>query len=460
MRNHEIVVMPEGWLSRGEAVVHGDGRQLAIFGGIPGERARVRITSERAREVRGRFIGPAGDKHAWRVMPPCEKWASCGRCRLMHVAPEGQRAMRAQLWKEAFGELQVTPREVGDAGAADALYALTLLAGRSDEGRARLGMAGALGGIIPVPACPVTTPELRMFMTAAAHHMLEQGLRPFDGRGGSFRGIVVREALSTGEAIATLVFAKPVPFSRPYADSLGQARAALVGICAHWNDEPHGDMVDASLAITPVLGRPIFEDHFGALRFRLGGLDPWYDTVAAREADLAVPELLGVTSGDAVVDIGCGAGARTLALVKVSGWGVGLDTREGVLERARDNASLNNVPAEFVAGEALSEALATVASRLEGRRPLVVVDTGTKGLDKDLGAALAALAPRRVLVLGSNPRALARDAKAWVGEGYRLRSVTCYDVDPHTPFSRGAALLESNDTSAPTLRAPRRTIVR
>lgn len=458
MRQKEIVVTPEGWLSRGEASLRGDGRQLAVFGGIPGEPALVRLLKEHDREVRGRFVAPARDKHRWRQTPPCERWASCGRCAIMHLVEEGQVAMRMGLWREAFAGIGDVGMEEGEAGAADCLHALTLLAGRSDEGRARLGMAGLLGGVLPVPACPVTTPELRMFMTAAAHHMLELDLRPHDRRGGTFRGIRVRESLTTGEAIAAMVFTRPIPFSRPYAEALGQARPALVGVVAHWNDTP--GLLDPTLATTPTLGRPWFEDQAGGLRFRLGALDPWYDTVAARDADIAAAAWLGAQPGDAVLDIGAGSGLRTLLLAKASGWAAGLDVRAGTLERARENAMLNRVHAEFHVAEGLTEGFEHLAPRLEGRRPLVVVDTGTRGFERSMGQGLLALSPRRVLLLGTNPRAMARDSRAFLQEGYRFAGARTFHVDPHTPFSRGAVLLVSPDDSPPELRAPRRKLVR
>jgi 23S rRNA (uracil1939-C5)-methyltransferase len=458
MRQKEIVVTPEGWLSRGEASLRGDGRQLAIFGGIPGEPALVRLLKESDREVRARFVAPSRDKHRWRQIPPCERWASCGRCSIMHLVEEGQRAMRKSLWREAFAGIAEVSAEEGDPGSADSLHALTLLAGRSDEGRARLGMAGLLGGVLPVPACPVTTPELRMFMTAAAHHMLELDLRPYDRRGGTFRGIRVRESLTTGEAIAAMVFTRPLPFARAYAEALAQARPALVGVVAHWNDTP--TLFDATLATTPSLGRPWYEEHAGELRFRLSALDPWYDTAAARDSDLAVAAWLDAQPGDAVVDVNCGAGLRTLTLAKTSGWAVGLDVRAGTLERARENASLNRAHAEFHVAEGLTEGLAQLGPRLEGRRPLAVVDTSTRGFERSMGEGLLALSPRKILLLGTNPRAMARDTRAFLSEGFRLAGVRSFHVDPHTPFSRGAVLLVSPDDTPPEVRAPRRKLVR
>ena len=65
------------------------------------------------------------------------------------------------------------------------------------------------------------------------------------------------------------------------------------------------------------------------------------------------------------------------------------------------------------------------------------------------------------MLLGTNPRALARDATAFVHAGKFVRGPgETRDVDPHTPFAQGIVVLDSTDGSAPTKRAPRRMLAR
>jgi 23S rRNA (uracil1939-C5)-methyltransferase len=468
MERKEFVVTPEAWLSRGEASVAGDGVQLSVFGGIPGERARVRVVSERPHQVRSRWIGPAGPRHPDRVQAPCERWGSCGRCSLMHLRPEGARNARRTIWSEAFHGAPCTLDEAGaPLAGSDVLHAVTLLAGRSDIGRARLGVEG-LNGIVAIPDCPVVVPTLRKLMGTAAHAMIAQRLRPVGMAGGTFLGLVARAALTSEDVVATLAFTRAVPFARAYAEGLLAEVPQLAGVVAHWCEtKPARGLIGPGAEVSVLEGRPWLEetvsDAAGPLKVRVGAADPWHATQGALAAHLAAVEALGAGPGDTPVDLGCGVGLRTLLLARRAGWALGVDQEAHGLARARQSAAPDGNRAMFLGLEEGDSAVShpEVVARVEGRRPHVLLDTGTRGLDPATRALLQRWNPRRVVLIGTNPRALANDASTALGTGgLSLTRISLHDADPHTPHGVGLVVLDSTDTTAATRRAPRRTLVR
>jgi 23S rRNA (uracil1939-C5)-methyltransferase len=455
MARDEAVLVPDGWLSRGEAFVRGDGGQLAILGGIPGERVRVRITSRGAHQDRARVVSPMGRPHPDRVEPPCEKWSTCGRCTLMHLSERGRDGMRRSLLQDVFGGAPFPVREVPAAAATDLHYA-ELRYGVSDSGRPRLGVVGREGGLVAIPACPAVTPVLRELMKVLAHHLLDMNIRPF-GFGGPFRGARVRQS-SQGELALTLVFGRPVPFARDLAERVAGGVMELRSAHVHWNDDPDS-FIGPEPETAPVYGSYTLDECLGPIRLRLGPLDPWTQTPAGAAAHVAAVDMLEVSEGDAVLDLRCGSGARSLLAASRGAGVVGVDPNVRVLERARENAALNGQDAIFVDAE-LEEAVNAVSTRLQGRRPLVIADTLTRGLPDARLSEIIALSPRRVVLLCSNPRALARDMRVLMDLGLRPVGVDAHDVDPYTPFSLLVARLDHPDTSPPERRAPRRTRVR
>ncbi len=455
MRPDEFVVVPDGWLSRGQAFVRGDGAQLVIPGGIPGERVRVRVTSRTPHQVFAKVQEPILAPHPDRVVPPCERLPYCGRCTLMHLNDRGIDAAQRGIIELALREAGVQPRlePIVHSHQLDSIHSLDLLAGYSDEGSARLGVTAAKGGLIPIPLCNIVTPVLREIMKVAAHHMRALDIRPADGRSGTLRRVRAMQVPGTDEVLMILGTIRKNPVLRDYAVAMGAAVPQLASVYLHREeDDPTGE----DLFLT--YGKPAIEWSAGWLRLKVGPKDPMpaHPALAMKMAEDVVTAL-NPQKGDAVVDIGSGMGLRTMLLAKKSGWALGVESSEDLVRHARENAATNQVSAEFFEGP-VTEALES--PRLAGLRPLVYLDAERRGLDGEVMTALEQLSPRRIALACTNPRALARDIALLSGKGYDLRRIVSYDVSPFTPFVESVALLVSRDLRGPERRAPQRRTVR
>ena len=98
----------------GHFIAHSDGRTLFVRHALPGETARVRITSVSRKLVRAdavEILAPSPD----RVPAPCP-WAhpdGCGGCDFQHVALPAQRRLKQQVLSEALARFgRLTPDEL------------------------------------------------------------------------------------------------------------------------------------------------------------------------------------------------------------------------------------------------------------------------------------------------------------------------------------------------------------
>jgi 23S rRNA (uracil1939-C5)-methyltransferase len=453
----EFVVVPDGWLSRGQAFVRGSGVQLVVSGGIPGEEVRVRVTGRTTHQVFARAIGPEKNPHPSRVAPVCDRYNPCGRCPWMHMNPEGIASAQKSMLAEAFRDaaIPVVPLD-GPITDASGVHTIELVAGFSDEKHIRIGVSGADGrDVVPIPRCHVVTEPIREAMKVLAHHIRELMIYPYDGANGILKRIRIIQAPASNELLITLVTAKRNYLLGQLAQAVGAAMPEVGSIYAFQDqadppEEPfllYGkDLVEGSVLL-PV-----------PTRVRCGPIDffPGHPLLAAKAATDAV-RLLEVTSEDAVVELGTGAAFRSLALAKQAGWVLGIDPSPMAILRARENASLNQLNAEFQVAT-VTEAMEN--PRIAGLRPLVCIDTERKGLEAPDLEALLAAAPRKLFLSCANPRALAKDIAAIVRRGYLLKRISAYDVAPFTPFTENTALLVSPDQRRPQRRAPRRKTVR
>jgi 23S rRNA (uracil1939-C5)-methyltransferase len=143
-----------------------------------------------------------------------------------------------------------------------------------------------------------------------------------------------------------------------------------------------------------------------------------------------------------VLDLYCGLGNFTLALAKCAGRVVGVEGEAGLVARARQNALRNGLAnVEFHMGD-LSKPTALPAAWLQGPYTQVLLDPPRAGAAPDMLAAIARVAPERVLYVSCHPGSLARDLGLLVHEhGFLLEAAGVVDMFPHTAHVESLALL-------------------
>jgi 23S rRNA (uracil1939-C5)-methyltransferase len=119
-----------------------------------------------------------------------------------------------------------------------------------------------------------------------------------------------------------------------------------------------------------------------------------------------------------------------------------VEGERGLVERARHNARRNDITnVEFHAGD-LSKSTELNAGWLRGPYSHVLLDPPRVGAAPELLAAVARLAPQRVLYVSCHPGSLARDLGILVHEhGFIVESAGVVDMFPHTTHVESMALL-------------------
>lgn len=472
MGPRDYIVMPERWLPSGETLVRGDRRSLLLWGAIPGERAEVLVFDEDAHQDRGRFKAPAGPAHPARREPPCDRFDVCGACPLMHVVPSAGAQARLGLVRDALAEHGLAAHAPAQLvaspdGERDFRHIVRLSVGVSDQGHIRVGVPSRDGHrVVPIPDCLVVTRTLRDAMELVAHHVIELNIYPYDpeARRGLLRKVLLRQSRTTGEVLVTLIAGRKQPLFWDLAERLSAGLAAITGVHLHVNDDP-GDSLfapdgDGLVSAWRLNGKDTIDEALADIRVRIGPGDayPSNPAVAERMA-LDLRDALAPDVRRPLVDLHCGVGAMTLAVGRAHPFKLGLEHSTNEIDRARENATLNRITAEFVAGP-VPELLPDVARRLAGTAPVVLVDAGPAGLEPDMVAGIETLRPARLAIRCSNPRALARDLADLGARDWKVERVLAYDMFPQTARVELMALVSPAGPPAAERRAPRRMVVR
>ena len=156
----------------------------------------------------------------------------------------------------------------------------------------------------------------------------------------------------------------------------------------------------------------------------------------------SVLTLGGISSGNEVIDLYCGAGNLTVPVARRGARVLGVERSARATADAEANArrlGLDNCL--FLCGP-VEKALANLAA--ERPRPQVVILDPPRGGSAAILADMVRLGPRRVVYVSCDPPTLARDLATLARHGYHLEAVQPIDFFPHTYHLEVVAALRAS----------------
>jgi tRNA/tmRNA/rRNA uracil-C5-methylase (TrmA/RlmC/RlmD family) len=379
------VAVSERMAAGGDAIAQlDDGRVLFVEGALPGEVVSVEITERHASWARARAVSVARPSPD-RIQPPCPRHhEGCGGCPWQHVEADAQVGLKQEIVDAAL-------RRAGHRGDVERLPARRIPAfGYRTTMRVAAASDGRLGlrrrhehSVVPAAGCMVAHPRVEELI----------GRSRLPGASGA----ILRVGLSGGERLVV----------------------ALGHVAAGWS-------VPEDVRVVGAGERGWVHESVGGLRWRVSGrsffqsgpagADALVDVVREAAADALGP---GATLVDAF------AGVGVLGGVLAASTGCRLVAIESHPEAVAD-AAVNLAPLD---AQVVQDDVARWPPRLADA---VVADPSRRGLGRRVAANLAGTGAGRLVLVGCDPAAFARDAVLLEAEGYRLRAVALVDLFPQT----------------------------
>lgn len=428
-----------GLTHEGEGVVRG-GKTVFVAGALPGERIRFRRTRSHRQHDDGELLEVLESSPA-RVAPGCPHFGVCGGCALQHLTPSAQLLAKEQELKDTLARVARTAPERWLPPLAGPAWGY--------RRRARLGAkfvarkARVVVGFRERAAPYVADLKSCRVLAAPADGLIEPLAELLTGL--SIRERVPQIELAVGDDATALVLR--VLEAPPEADLASlRAFAARHGLRLYLQPGGLGSVTELATGVPSggAEGAPL---HYALERFGLtlefAPTDfiqvnaPVNGALVARAVELLAP---GPDSR--VLDLYCGIGNFTLALARSAGSAVGIEGEPALIGRARANAVRNGV--DNVGFHVVDLAVAPDPAAAWLREPCthVLLDPPRTGARAVL-AALAQLAPERILYVSCHPGSLARDLEVLVHEhGMALVAAGVVDMFPHTSHVESLALLE------------------
>ena len=438
-KNQELTLEITGVTSEGQGVGRAKGVAFFVPFALPGETVRAHIIKVEKRYCIAKITDiPIKSPH--RVEPPCEAYAQCGGCALMHLDYAEQLRVKQTIVKDAlerlggFSDVAVEPtRGMDDPwryrnkgsfpfGIADGAVCFGFYAERSHR-------------LIPLFDCPIEDARITAIARTVAEWAKRNHVSIYDEntRKGTLRACVVR-VTTGGERMAAIVTNGPLP-----------AKDRLVGMLdiesLYHNRNDRDTNVILGDRYTLLKGEAQLIETQGDLRFYVSPqsflqVNPQQTRVLYGEA----LRLLDPKPTETIADVYCGIGTISLALAKHAKQVIGIECVPEAIEDAERNAKLNGIEnARFLCGLA-EDLLPKLVS--DGRQiDAIVIDPPRKGCESRVLGAIAQSGVKRMVYVSCNPATLARDAKLLHEHGFMIEQVRPVDMFPHTQHVETVVLM-------------------
>ena len=435
-----------------EGTARAGGRKLLVPGAVTGETVRVQVVGERG-AARIAEVVRVESPSKLRAEPRCAHFGACGGCLFQSLDYGAQLDLKARHLRRALEEAGVAgsspvPKPVTPSPDVYAYRNKMEFAFGEKFGELALGLREKVTAsrqtyrrTLPLRECPIFGPAVeRVFpvLVAFARENGLEGFEPATGRG-HLRHLVLRQGKRTGELMIILVTAELGKTDLgALAGRLGEAAPELRSF-VHVTNSRGSDLVEFGRTDL-VAGVPFIDETLAGLSFRI--YPPSFFQTNTAGAELLygrIRDEAPLTADSRVLGLYCGSGAIELSLAGAAGKVTGVDSSPANIANAVENALVNRIDnAAFVPG--------TVEALLAGpdREPadIVVVDPPRVGLTAKALRRTVALSAPAVVYVSCNPQALARDLRGFLDAGYRVASLSPFDLFPHTPHLETLAILE------------------
>ncbi|MEE9382022.1 MAG: 23S rRNA (uracil(1939)-C(5))-methyltransferase RlmD [Nannocystaceae bacterium] len=416
---------------RGVGITSFDGRTVEVADALAGERVRYSEVDRYRGVGRGKLLEVVHPADS-RVGPPCRHYGVCGGCSLQHMDPAAQVDFKQGLLLADLREIGgLEPQRVLDpVVGGDLGYRRRARLGIKDvpkKGKVLVGFRERDKRFVAdLQACLVLTPPAGELIEPLSELIGELSLR----------ARIPQVELTVSDEATALVFRvldPPTPDDRDKLVAFGRAHQVRVFL------QSGGP------------GTVVALDGPQRLRYRIDTFDVELEflpldflqinaEVNRKMIDLAV-DLLEVGPESNVLDLFCGLGNFSLPLARRAKSVMGVEGDEGLVERARANASRNALSnlrfevADLYAG-------LDAAGAFESTYDAVLLDPPRSGAEAVV-AKMSKLGARRIVYVACSPETLARDAGELVRRhGYTLKAAGVLDMFPHTSHVESIALLE------------------
>ncbi len=445
-KNDYIDVVFEDLTHEGSGVAKVEGYPIFVPFGLPGEKARIKVTKINKGYAFGRLMELL-EESSDRVEPPCPIYRQCGGCQLQHLSYEGQLKAKEKMVREIMAR-------IGKLPDVPVHPVLGMIEPWNYRNKAQVPVGEMEGGlvagfyakrsheIINMDECLIQVTENDDTIRTVKAICEKYRVRAYDERNhkGLLRHIMVRHGQVTGEIMVVLVTRTPeLPHAREIIKEIIDSVPGVKSIIQNVNSLKTNVILGSKTSV--LWGAEVIYDYIGDVKFAISPRS-FYQVNPTQTKVLydKTLEYANLTGDETVIDAYCGIGTISLFLAQKAKKVYGVEIVPEAIEDAKKNAELNGITnVEFAVGSAETVIPAWYEEGITA--DVLVVDPPRKGCDENLLNTIAEMKPKKVVYVSCNPATLARDLMYLEEHGYKTVEVQPVDMFPQTMHVESVAKL-------------------
>ena len=442
--------------SDGNGIAKIDGMVVFVPYTAVGDKLKIRIVKVQKNYSFGiieEILEPSPD----RVDDHCPVYKKCGGCAFRHISYEAELRHKAEFVQSNLRRLggldpvmlPITPSPLVQGYRNKAQYPI-----REYDGKIEAGFfAKRSHRVISCASCDLQPAFFEQILEYTKQFLEEYHISAYDEQTGKgkVRHLYIRYGEVSGEVMVCLVVnSERLPHAAEYVEGLLKVCPQVVSVVLNINREQN-NVILGQKCIT-LYGKDTIEDTLCDVRFELSPLSFYQvNRQAAEKLYRLAAEMAQFEGNELLIDLYCGAGTIGLSMASKVRELIGVEIVPDAVENAKENAKRCGVEnARFICADA-KEAAAQLAA--ENLHPdVIVVDPPRKGCDLEVLQAIAAMAPKRLVMISCNSASLARDCKELEALGYHLEKAAPVDLFPRTTHVETVVLLSKGEVDSKKIR--------
>ena len=413
---------------QGRGIAYFQKKPLFIDGALQGERLDIQIIESKKRYSKG-AIKHINQASSLRIEPRCPHYNECGGCHLQHIDHQSQLAVKSEGLISLFKRFAKQVPEALEHALVDQPwgYRRTARFGLQYDRKSKqlqMGFRRALSNdLIEQKVCPVLLPPLENLIVP---------LKTLLGSLQSKADLGHVELILAEQGIVVLLRHLKV---LPQVD---------LEVLTHFSETHnlHFYTQDNNHQLNCLHGNQPLSYQLSewgcTLNFSVTDFVQVNSQVNQKMVAQAL-QWLSMDKDDVVLDLFCGLGNFTLPIAKQVKKVVGIEGVQKMVDRASDNAALNNIDnatfyqADLSAEDVVNQVWATQAYNK------VLLDPARAGAFECMSFIIK-LKPSHIVYVSCDPLTLARDSQLLLEGGYKLDKLGLVDMFPQTMHMESMAL--------------------